>query len=126
MKFIFCIFTGNRAGSMRTEEFAHAFGKSRRKVSFCNKEVLTCRAFMQSLYSNLCYCISLQNMLLYKFHQGVLIFSCEDTIQIGYRTLVVLRCTSLPEVMYGGALEVFLHQWMVEKSPNDFSSVNLN
>jgi hypothetical protein len=43
--------------------------------------------------------------------QGVWIFSCEEAIQLAYETSVVLlRCPFVPEIMHGGAPEVFLHQ----------------
>jgi hypothetical protein len=39
------------------------------------------------------------------------IISCEEAIQLAYETSVVLlRCPFMPEIMYVGAPEVFLHQ----------------
>jgi hypothetical protein len=43
--------------------------------------------------------------------QGLFIVSCTEAIQLVYRTLVVLlRCPLVPEIMFGGVSEVFLHQ----------------
>jgi hypothetical protein len=43
--------------------------------------------------------------------QGLWILSCEEAIQLAYGTSVVLlRCTFVPEVMHGRVPEVFLHQ----------------
>jgi hypothetical protein len=40
------------------------------------------------------------------------IFSCEEAIQLAYGTTVVLlRCPFVPEIMHGGAPEVFLRQF---------------
>ena len=52
-----------------------------------------------------------QNYLPLTAHQGLWILSCQEAIQLAYGTSVVLlRCPLVPEIMYGGALEVFLHQ----------------
>jgi hypothetical protein len=43
--------------------------------------------------------------------KGLWILSCEEAIQLAYRTSVVLlRCRFVPEIMQGRAPEVFLHQ----------------
>jgi hypothetical protein len=47
----------------------------------------------------------------FKSQQGLWILSCEKAIKLAYRMLVVLlRCLVVPEVMHGGASDVFLHQ----------------
>ena len=44
-------------------------------------------------------------------HQGLWIFSFEEAIQLGYIMLLVqLRCLLVPEIMHGGAPEVFFHK----------------
>ena len=53
----------------------------------------------------------------FESHQGLWILSCEEAFQLAYRTSVVLlRCSLLPEIMPKGAPKVFLHQW---KAPYD-------
>jgi hypothetical protein len=43
--------------------------------------------------------------------RGLWILSCEEAIQLAYRTSVVLlRCPFVPEIIHGRAPEVFLHQ----------------
>jgi hypothetical protein len=37
-------------------------------------------------------------------------FDVRKAIKLAYGTSVVLRCLFVPEVMHGGAQEVFLHQ----------------
>jgi hypothetical protein len=47
----------------------------------------------------------------FESRQGLWILSCEEAIQLGYGTLVVLlRFPFMPEIMYGRAPEVFLYQ----------------
>jgi hypothetical protein len=47
----------------------------------------------------------------FESRQGLLILSCDETIQLAYGTSVVLlRCPFVPEKMHGRAPEVFLHQ----------------
>jgi hypothetical protein len=47
----------------------------------------------------------------FESRQGLWILSCEEAIQLAYGTSVVLlRCPFVPEIMHGGAFEVFLHQ----------------
>jgi hypothetical protein len=47
----------------------------------------------------------------FESQQGLWILSCEEAIQLAYRTLVVLlRCPFVPEIMHGRAPELFLHQ----------------
>jgi hypothetical protein len=47
----------------------------------------------------------------FEFRQGLWIISCEEAIQLAYGTSVVLlRCSFVPQIMHGGAPEVFLHQ----------------
>ena len=46
----------------------------------------------------------------FKSHQGLLILSCEEAIQLAFRkSVVLLRCLFVPEMMHRGAPEVFLH-----------------
>jgi hypothetical protein len=43
--------------------------------------------------------------------QGQGLLSCEEAIQLAYVTsLALLRFSSVPDIMHGGAPEVFLHQ----------------
>ena len=47
----------------------------------------------------------------FESHQGLLILSCDKSIQLAYGTSVVLlRCPLVPGIMQGEAPEVFLHQ----------------
>jgi hypothetical protein len=54
----------------------------------------------------------------FKSRQELWILSCEEAIQRAYgKSVVLLRCPFVPEIMHGGAPEVFLHQysWNVAK-----------
>jgi hypothetical protein len=43
--------------------------------------------------------------------QGLSILSCEEAIQLAYgKSEVLLKYSFVPEIMHGGAPEVFLHQ----------------
>ena len=45
----------------------------------------------------------------FESHQGLLILSCEEVIQVAYGMFVVLlRFWLMPKIMHGGAPEVFL------------------
>jgi hypothetical protein len=47
----------------------------------------------------------------FESRQGLWILSCEEAIQLAYgKSVVLLRCLSMPEIMQGRAPEVFLHQ----------------
>ena len=47
----------------------------------------------------------------FKSRQELWILSCEEAIQLAYRmSVVLLSCLHMPEIMHGGALEVFVHQ----------------
>jgi hypothetical protein len=47
----------------------------------------------------------------FESRQGLCILSCEEAIQLAYgKSVVLLRCPFVPEIMHGGAPEVFLHQ----------------
>jgi hypothetical protein len=50
------------------------------------------------------------SQLLVRIATGTFILSCEEAIQLAYGTLeVLLRCSFVPEIMHGMALEVFLY-----------------
>jgi hypothetical protein len=47
----------------------------------------------------------------FESRQGHWILSCEEAIELAYGTSVVLfRCPFVPEIIHGGAPEIFLHQ----------------
>ena len=47
----------------------------------------------------------------FESNQKLWILSSEEAIQLAFRMYVVLmRCPLVPEIMHGGASEVFLHQ----------------
>ena len=47
----------------------------------------------------------------FKSRKGLWILSCDEPIQLAYGTSdVLLRCLFKPEIMHGGAPEVYLHQ----------------
>jgi hypothetical protein len=48
---------------------------------------------------------------MFESRQGLWILPCEEAIQVANGTpVVLLRYTLVPEIMHGGATEVFLHQ----------------
>ena len=51
----------------------------------------------------------------FKSRQGIWILSCEQAIWLAYETsMVLLRGSLVPEIKYGGAPDVLLHQYSWE------------
>jgi hypothetical protein len=61
-------------------------------------------------FYHLCFLLALHRCW-FESQQGLWNLSCEEAIQLAYRTSVVLlRSPFVPEIMHGRAPEVFLHQ----------------